>query len=103
MYSLLDSDCMGVVGPTPIGAAALIDGHGDATLAVGGGGDGHQRDSVRDPGARGVREDLLNDRSHNRLVIAAPTRGKEEVTQQRSGRGTENKDFPDQLNLPLLP
>lgn len=62
-------------GAGVLGAAALVDGDGEAALAVGAGGDGHEGDGVRDAGGRGVRQDLLDHRCHHHLVVAVAAAG----------------------------
>lgn len=62
-------------GAGVLGAAALVDGDGEAALAVGAGGDGHQGDGVRDAGGRGLRQDLLYHRCHHHLVVAVAAAG----------------------------
>lgn len=62
-------------GAGVLGATALVDGDGEATLAVGAGGDGHEGDGVWDAGGRGVRQDLLDHRCHHHLVVAVAAGG----------------------------
>ncbi len=68
-----DSDGVCVFRAEAVGTGGLIDGHGKASFAIGGGGNGHERDRVRDPGAGRVRQ---GDRSHDRLIITVSTRGR---------------------------
>jgi hypothetical protein len=62
-----------------------VDGDGEASFAMGRGGDGHQRDRVGQVGARGVRQDLLNDGGHHSLVVAVP------AAKATSGGGPERR------------
>lgn len=64
-----------MLGAAALGATVLVDGDGEATLAVGAGGDGDEGDGVRDAGARRVGQDLLDDWRHHHLVIAVPAAG----------------------------
>lgn len=60
-------------GAVSVGTGALIDGHGEPSLPIGGGGNRHERDRVRNPGAGRVGQ---GDRSHDGAVITLSTRGR---------------------------